>query len=207
MAVACGPRRAAMLLAAVWGPGGPGPSPLSTPQQSKMEDHLDEAIHVLRSHAVGTAGDVHGLLPGHGPLASGFAGAVMPLGGRHAGLVSAGQGQAGGSVGARPALITPLVHRWAAATRRTASPAVAASCTTTWPSPTSPGRLTPTAVSPCYVPCAEVAAPQGGPHRGPASRCHSSLEPHSSSGKWGLRATRQPSRWPMGPGLSTRISS
>ncbi|XP_022412745.1 transcription factor E2-alpha isoform X2 [Delphinapterus leucas] len=54
---------------------------------SKMEDHLDEAIHVLRSHAVGTAGDVHGLLPGHGPLASGFAGAVMPLGGRHAGLV------------------------------------------------------------------------------------------------------------------------
>ncbi|XP_022412752.1 transcription factor E2-alpha isoform X8 [Delphinapterus leucas] len=55
--------------------------------QSKMEDHLDEAIHVLRSHAVGTAGDVHGLLPGHGPLASGFAGAVMPLGGRHAGLV------------------------------------------------------------------------------------------------------------------------
>ncbi|KAB0391906.1 hypothetical protein E2I00_002123, partial [Balaenoptera physalus] len=46
----------------------------STPQ-SKMEDHLDEAIHVLRSHAVGTAGDVHGMLPGHGALASGFAGA------------------------------------------------------------------------------------------------------------------------------------
>ncbi|KAG8519167.1 Transcription factor E2-alpha, partial [Galemys pyrenaicus] len=55
--------------------------------QNKMEDHLDEAIHVLRSHAVGTAGDVHGLLPGHGALASGFAGPVLPLSGRHAGLV------------------------------------------------------------------------------------------------------------------------
>ncbi|XP_045399004.1 transcription factor E2-alpha isoform X11 [Lemur catta] len=54
--------------------------------QNKMEDHLDEAIHVLRSHAVGTAGDMHGLLPGHGALASGFAGS-MPLGGRHVGLV------------------------------------------------------------------------------------------------------------------------
>uniref|UniRef100_A0A2K5CFT8 Transcription factor E2-alpha n=1 Tax=Aotus nancymaae TaxID=37293 RepID=A0A2K5CFT8_AOTNA len=57
--------------------------------QSKIEDHLDEAIHVLRSHAVGTAGDVHALLPGHGALASGFAG-PMPLGGRHAGLAGAG---------------------------------------------------------------------------------------------------------------------
>uniref|UniRef100_A0A2K5RXV3 Transcription factor E2-alpha n=1 Tax=Cebus imitator TaxID=2715852 RepID=A0A2K5RXV3_CEBIM len=53
--------------------------------QSKIEDHLDEAIHVLRSHAVGTAGDVHALLPGHGALASGFVG-PMPLGSRHAGL-------------------------------------------------------------------------------------------------------------------------
>ncbi|XP_066889267.1 transcription factor E2-alpha isoform X7 [Kogia breviceps] len=114
--------------------------------QSKMEDHLDEAIHVLRSHAVGTAGDAHGLLPGHGALASGFAGAVVPLGGRHAGLVSAGRGQSGGWAGARPALMSPLVHRWAAATRRTASPVAAASCTTTWPSPTSPGHLTPTAI-------------------------------------------------------------
>ncbi|XP_059950640.1 transcription factor E2-alpha isoform X3 [Mesoplodon densirostris] len=86
---------AARLLAAVWGPGSPGPSPLSTPQQSKMEDHLDEAIHVLRSHAVGTAGDVHGLLPGHGALASGFAGAVMPLGGRHAGLVGSSHSEDG----------------------------------------------------------------------------------------------------------------
>lgn len=78
------------------GPSVQGPSPPSPPQQSKMEDHLDEAIHVLRSHAVGTAGDVHGLLPGHGALASGFAGPVMPLSGRHAGLVSAGwSGQAG----------------------------------------------------------------------------------------------------------------
>jgi len=58
-----------------------------------MEDHLDEAIHVLRSHAVGTAADVHGLLPGHGALASGFAGPVMPLGGRHAGLVGGGHSE------------------------------------------------------------------------------------------------------------------
>uniref|UniRef100_A0A7N5JK06 Transcription factor E2-alpha n=1 Tax=Ailuropoda melanoleuca TaxID=9646 RepID=A0A7N5JK06_AILME len=61
--------------------------------QNKMEDHLDEAIHVLRSHAVGTAADVHGLLPGHGALASGFAGPVMPLGGRHAGLVGGGHSE------------------------------------------------------------------------------------------------------------------
>lgn len=57
-----------------------------------MEDHLDEAIHVLRSHAVGTAGDVHGLLPSHGALASSFASPVLPLGGRHDGLVRAGPG-------------------------------------------------------------------------------------------------------------------
>ncbi|XP_053514594.1 transcription factor E2-alpha isoform X8 [Artibeus jamaicensis] len=54
---------------------------------NKMEDHLDEAIHVLRSHAVGTSGDMHGILPNHGTLASGFAGPVMPLGGRHTSLV------------------------------------------------------------------------------------------------------------------------
>ncbi|XP_069337026.1 transcription factor E2-alpha isoform X2 [Eulemur rufifrons] len=59
---------------------------------NKMEDHLDEAIHVLRSHAVGTAGDMHGLLPGHGALASGFAGS-MPLGGRHVGLVGGGHSE------------------------------------------------------------------------------------------------------------------
>ncbi|XP_046493643.1 transcription factor E2-alpha isoform X2 [Equus quagga] len=62
---------------------------------SKMEDHLDEAIHVLRSHAVGTAGDVHGLLPGHGALAPGFTGPVLPLGGRHAGLVGGGPSEDG----------------------------------------------------------------------------------------------------------------
>ncbi|XP_032989588.1 transcription factor E2-alpha isoform X2 [Rhinolophus ferrumequinum] len=62
---------------------------------NKMEDHLDEAIHVLRSHAVGTAGDVHGLLPGHGTLASGFTGPIMPLGGRHAGLVGGSHSEDG----------------------------------------------------------------------------------------------------------------
>lgn len=61
-------------------------------QQSKMEDRLDEAIHVLRSHAVGTASDLHGLLPGHGALTTGFTG-PMSLGGRHAGLVSISLGQ------------------------------------------------------------------------------------------------------------------
>ncbi|XP_058513831.1 transcription factor E2-alpha isoform X3 [Ochotona princeps] len=44
--------------------------------QNKVEDHLDEAIHVLRSHAVGTASDGHGLMPSHGTLAPGFAGLV-----------------------------------------------------------------------------------------------------------------------------------
>ncbi|XP_059015274.1 transcription factor E2-alpha isoform X12 [Mustela lutreola] len=58
--------------------------------QNKMEDRLDEAIHVLRSHAVGASADVHGLLPSHGALASGFTGPVMPLGGRHTGLVGGG---------------------------------------------------------------------------------------------------------------------
>lgn len=62
--------------------------------QSKMEDRLDEAIHVLRSHAVGTASDLHGLLPGHGALTTSFAG-PMPLGGRHTGLVSGGHPEDG----------------------------------------------------------------------------------------------------------------
>lgn len=57
-----------------------------------MEDRLDEAIHVLRSHAVGTASELHGLLPGHSTLTTSFAG-PMSLGGRHAGLVSIGLGQ------------------------------------------------------------------------------------------------------------------
>ncbi|XP_072804177.1 transcription factor E2-alpha isoform X2 [Vicugna pacos] len=77
------------------GAGGPRPSPPAPPQQHKMEDHLDEAIHVLRSHAVGTAGDVHGLPPSHGVLAPGFAGPVMPLGGRPAGLVGGGPSEDG----------------------------------------------------------------------------------------------------------------
>ncbi|XP_049979307.1 transcription factor E2-alpha isoform X3 [Alexandromys fortis] len=67
--------------------------------QSKMEDRLDEAIHVLRSHAVGTASDLHGLLPGHGALTTSFAG-PMPLGGRHEGLVSGGHPEDGLNSGA-----------------------------------------------------------------------------------------------------------
>ncbi|XP_072457655.1 transcription factor E2-alpha isoform X9 [Notamacropus eugenii] len=62
--------------------------------QSKMEDHLDEAIHVLRSHAVGQTGDMHGILggtPGHsgsvGTLSQAFSSSVMPLVGRHSSLV------------------------------------------------------------------------------------------------------------------------
>ncbi|KAM8765647.1 transcription factor E2-alpha isoform 2-T2 [Rhynchonycteris naso] len=62
---------------------------------NKMEDHLDEAIHVLRSHAVGASGDMHGLLPSHGTLASGFAGPVMPLGGRHTSLVGGNHSEDG----------------------------------------------------------------------------------------------------------------
>ncbi|XP_076977411.1 transcription factor E2-alpha isoform X2 [Tamandua tetradactyla] len=60
---------------------------------NKMEDRLDEAIHVLRSHAVGSAGDLHGMLPGHTVLASGFAGPVLPLGGRHSSLVGGGHSE------------------------------------------------------------------------------------------------------------------
>ncbi|OBS74802.1 hypothetical protein A6R68_14672 [Neotoma lepida] len=86
--------------------------------QSKMEDRLDEAIHVLRSHAVGTASDLHGLLPGHGALATSFAG-PMPLGGRHAGLVSISLGSV-------------------EATLRMGSPAVPVFCITMPASPASP---------------------------------------------------------------------
>uniref|UniRef100_A0A7N4PV13 Transcription factor E2-alpha n=1 Tax=Sarcophilus harrisii TaxID=9305 RepID=A0A7N4PV13_SARHA len=62
--------------------------------QNKMEDHLDEAIHVLRSHAVGQTGDMHSILggaPGHsgavGTLGQAFSTSVMPLVGRHSSLV------------------------------------------------------------------------------------------------------------------------
>lgn len=67
--------------------------------QSKMEDRLDEAIHVLRSHAVGTASDLHGLLPGHGALTTSFTG-PMSLGGRHAGLVGGSHPEEGLTSGA-----------------------------------------------------------------------------------------------------------
>ncbi|XP_021497529.1 transcription factor E2-alpha isoform X5 [Meriones unguiculatus] len=65
----------------------------------KMEDRLDEAIHVLRSHAVGTASDLHGLLPGHGALTTSFSG-PMPLGGRHTGLVGGSHPEDGLASGA-----------------------------------------------------------------------------------------------------------
>ncbi|XP_074834568.1 transcription factor E2-alpha isoform X7 [Carettochelys insculpta] len=69
--------------------------------QNKMEDRLDEAIHVLRNHAVGQTaampanhGDMHSLLgsaPGHsasvGGLSQAFPSSVMPLGNRHSSLV------------------------------------------------------------------------------------------------------------------------
>ncbi|OXB68883.1 UNVERIFIED_CONTAM: hypothetical protein H355_011449, partial [Colinus virginianus] len=74
--------------------------------QNKMEDRLDEAIHVLRNHAVGQTaampsshGDMHGLLgsaPAHsatvGSLGQAFPASVMALGGRHPSLVSAAVG-------------------------------------------------------------------------------------------------------------------
>uniref|UniRef100_A0A8D0HHR0 Transcription factor E2-alpha n=1 Tax=Sphenodon punctatus TaxID=8508 RepID=A0A8D0HHR0_SPHPU len=69
--------------------------------QNKMEDRLDEAIHVLRNHAVGQTaamaanhGDMHSLLgsaPGHSTtvagLSQGFPPSVMPLANRHSNLV------------------------------------------------------------------------------------------------------------------------
>lgn len=72
-----------------------------------MEDHLEEAIHVLRNHAVGqgpgpslggTHSDVHSLLGAvassvHngalGGLGQGFPGAGLALGNRHPAMVSA----------------------------------------------------------------------------------------------------------------------
>ncbi|XP_066061787.1 transcription factor E2-alpha isoform X8 [Chamaea fasciata] len=72
--------------------------------QNKMEDRLDEAIHVLRNHAVGQTsampsnhGDMHGLLgsaPPHsaavGSLGQPFPASVMALGNRHPSLVGGG---------------------------------------------------------------------------------------------------------------------
>ncbi|XP_029819765.1 transcription factor E2-alpha [Manacus vitellinus] len=71
--------------------------------QNKMEDRLDEAIHVLRNHAVGQTaampsnhGDMHGLLgsaPPHsaavGSLGQAFPASVMALGNRHPSLQKA----------------------------------------------------------------------------------------------------------------------
>ncbi|XP_062816150.1 transcription factor E2-alpha isoform X2 [Anolis carolinensis] len=68
--------------------------------QNKMEDHLDEAIHVLRSHAVGQGNnrEIHDLLASAsahstsvGSLGQSFPSAsVLPLAGRHSNLVGGG---------------------------------------------------------------------------------------------------------------------
>ncbi|XP_023798695.1 transcription factor E2-alpha isoform X3 [Cyanistes caeruleus] len=77
--------------------------------QNKMEDRLDEAIHVLRNHAVGQTsampsnhGDMHGLLgsaPAHsaavGSLGQAFPASVMALGNRHPSLVGGGHPEDG----------------------------------------------------------------------------------------------------------------
>ncbi|NWS76672.1 TFE2 factor, partial [Crotophaga sulcirostris] len=77
--------------------------------QNKMEDRLDEAIHVLRNHAVGQTaampsshGDMHGLLgsaPAHsaavGSLGQAFPAPVMSLGNRHPTLVGGGHPEDG----------------------------------------------------------------------------------------------------------------
>ncbi|XP_027764247.1 transcription factor E2-alpha isoform X8 [Empidonax traillii] len=77
--------------------------------QNKMEDRLDEAIHVLRNHAVGQTtampsnhGDMHGLLgsaPPHstavGSLGQAFPASVMALGSRHPSLVGGGHPEDG----------------------------------------------------------------------------------------------------------------
>ncbi|XP_026536891.1 transcription factor E2-alpha [Notechis scutatus] len=68
--------------------------------QNKMEDHLDEAIHVLRSHAVGQTNhrDIHDLLASAsahstsvGSLSQSFSPAsVLPIASRHTNLVGGG---------------------------------------------------------------------------------------------------------------------
>ncbi|NXO27250.1 TFE2 factor, partial [Cisticola juncidis] len=77
--------------------------------QNKMEDRLDEAIHVLRNHAVGQTsampsshGDMHGLLGSAAPhsaavgsLGQPFPAPVMALGSRHPGLVGGGHPEDG----------------------------------------------------------------------------------------------------------------
>ncbi|KAJ7308226.1 hypothetical protein JRQ81_008747 [Phrynocephalus forsythii] len=73
--------------------------------QNKMEDHLDEAIHVLRSHAVGQGNhrEIHDLLAsasGHGgsvgSLGQSFPPAsVLPIANRHSNLVGGSHGEDG----------------------------------------------------------------------------------------------------------------
>ncbi|XP_044309459.1 transcription factor E2-alpha isoform X20 [Varanus komodoensis] len=73
--------------------------------QNKMEDHLDEAIHVLRSHAVGQSNhrEIHDLLTSasaHSTSASGLsqpfpAAAVLPITSRHSSLVGGGHAEDG----------------------------------------------------------------------------------------------------------------
>lgn len=64
-------------------------------QQSKMEDRLEEAIHVLRSHAglEGAQADMHSLLSsvhngGLGGLSPAFPNASLALSNRHPAMVS-----------------------------------------------------------------------------------------------------------------------
>lgn len=73
---------------------------MSLTQQSKMEDRLEEAIHVLRSHAVGQGpglegahADMHSLLSsvhngGLGGLSPAFPNASLALSNRHPAMVS-----------------------------------------------------------------------------------------------------------------------
>ncbi|KAJ6655152.1 hypothetical protein lerEdw1_005630, partial [Lerista edwardsae] len=97
--------------------------------QNKMEDHLDEAIHVLRSHAVGQGNhrDIHDLLAsasGHstsvGSLSQSFPPAsVLPIANRHSNLVTNQDNQ------------VPVFKGGGAATLKTASPAIPAYSTIT----------------------------------------------------------------------------
>ncbi|XP_075719793.1 transcription factor E2-alpha isoform X3 [Rhinoderma darwinii] len=76
------------------GPGALSPSYEGTLHtlQNKMEDRLDEAIHVLRSHAVGQTGnheDLHTLLgTAAGVLGANFPAAVLSLANRHSMVTS-----------------------------------------------------------------------------------------------------------------------
>ncbi|RXM98506.1 Transcription factor E2-alpha [Acipenser ruthenus] len=87
--------------------------------QNKMEDRLEEAIHVMRSHAVGQAtalasghGDMNSLLTaavsahngGVGGLAQAFSGAGLPLSNRHASMGGSHHEDSGG-LPSNPALL------------------------------------------------------------------------------------------------------